>query len=260
MTPENTVSALEVGFVPETQQGIVTASMLVHTLSSVQRMVYQTAAFSRGRDYLTPAQRRDYQLVVLDAHHSNLWVLLGVIAQSAADAVAKTVVETALNPLLDRLRKLAGHPEAHAPIDAATLRGLVQLTEVAASSNMNIELRSGSMQFRASPAAYAALAQVETGFLGTVIELHGIVSELSLKRNELTLDVAGRNLSIACRFTPEQALTVRDTMLIGQPVTLRGRGYWGGEHLSTDRPDYVIIEQIHDHEGVPTLLEPPLAG
>ena len=251
------VSTLEVGFVPETDSATLTVAMLNRTLTNVQRMIYQTAAYAYGREELTLAQRRDFQLAIIDAHHSNLWVILGVVAQAAADSIAKTVVETALTPLLDRLRALTAHPEAHAPIDAATLRGLVQLTEVAANSHMNIELQAGALHFRAAPSAYAALAKVEVGYTGDTIELRGVVSEISLKRNELTLDITGRNIAIPCRFTPEQALDVRDAALIGQPISVRGRGYWGGEQISAARPDYILIEQIHDQQGQPKLLTPP---
>ena len=259
MLEESAVSTLEVGFVPEIVSATLTIAMLNRTLTSVQRMIYQTAAYTYGREELTVAQRRDFQLAIIDAHHSNLWVILGVVAQAAADSVAKTVVETALQPLLDRLRALTAHPAAHAPIDAATLRGLVQLTEVAANSHMNIDLQSGPLHFRAAPSAYATLANVEVGYTGAVIELHGVVSELSLRRNELTLDITGRNIAIPCRFTPEQALAIRDAVLIGHPVSVRGRGYWGGEQISHDRPDYILIEQIHDQHGQPQLLVPPVS-
>jgi hypothetical protein len=254
---ESAVSTLEVGFIPEVASATLTVAMLNRTLTSVQRMVYQTAAYTSGRDEVTAAQRRDFQLAIIDAHHSNLWVILGVVAQAAADSVAKTVVETALQPLLDRLRALTSHPAAHAPIDAATLRGLVQLTEVAANSHMNIDLQAGALHFRAAPAAYATLAKVEVGYTGDVIELHGVVSEISLKRNELTLDITGRNSAIPCRFTPEQALAIRDATLIGHPVSVRGRGYWGGEQISNVRPDYILIAQIHDQHGQPKLLAQP---
>lgn len=255
---ETTAPALEIGFTPAIDAPApLTLSHLDAALRSIQRLVFQTAAHSLGRDELTATQQRDYQLVVLDAHHSDLWVVLGVAARTAVESLARTVVERALHPLLERLKRLLAQPEAQQPIDAATLRGLVHLTQIAAASGMDIQLQAASMRFTAARSDYPRLSQVQIGYLGDLVELRGVVSELSLKRNELTLDLAGQNLSVACRFSPAQALAVRDVVLVGRPLIVQGRGVWGGAQISAHQPDYILVEALLDGQGRPLLAPLP---
>lgn len=250
-------TALEIGFVPENAQAMLTIGALNHTLRAVQRVAWLTAAHSLGRDELTPAQQRDFQLTILDAHHSNLWLLLGTLGRNAADIVTKTVVEAAIHPLLQRLQTLLGKPEATSPIDAASLNALVQLARTAAESQMQIHLEAGSVRFTATPAAYQTLRDVPLGFRGLVMEIHGVVSEISLKRCTLTIDTVQGGTSVICRFSSAQALIIREVVLIGHPVTVRGYAYWTGEQISPTRPDVVEIEQVFDETGIPRLQEPP---
>src|SRR6185437_2895879 len=111
-------------------------------------------------------QGREYQLTVIDIRHGSLWVLLGMLGRNAVDALAKTAVETAIQPLLKRLQALLGKPEAQSPIDAASLRDLVALARTAAENHMNIELQSGNLRFSTSPAAYARLREVQIIYRG----------------------------------------------------------------------------------------------
>lgn len=252
-------AALEVGFIPADAQAAFTISALNHTLRSIQQAVYLTAAAETGRAELTPAQKRDYQLVVLDFRHGSLWVELGMLGRTIADAIAKTAIETAIQPLLKRLQTLFGKPEAHTPIDAATLNQLVTLAKTAADGHLNIELQSGAFHFTATAAAYARLRQVEVGFRGGTMQVHGIVSEISLKRSTLTLDTTAPGGSVVCQFTPDQALIIRDVVLIGQPLTVEGTAYWNGTQVDPARPDVVQIHAIADATGVPRLLPAPQA-
>lgn len=249
--------ALALGFIPESPGTPLTIEDLHRVLTTVQRLVQFSAAEALGRDELTPAQRRDWQLVILDAHHSDLWLVLGTLARSVVESAAKNLADLAIHPLIDRLKRLLGQPEATSPIDAATLRGLVRLTESASRGGMRIQLESGSVKFSATPADHARLTQITIGYFGEVIELHGMVSEISFKRNELTLDLAARGLSIPCHFGPTQALAIRDLVRAGYPVMLRGRGFWGGEQISASRPDYIQIDALLDDGGRPLLLESP---
>lgn len=251
-------TVLDVGFSPDDGTGIVTIAALDRTLRVVQRMAYQTAAHSLGRVELTTAQHRDFELVIVDIHHSNLWVLLGTLAQAAVDTAVKAVVENAIQPLLKRLGVLLQHPEAHSPIDAATLTGLVTLTRVAGERHVQIHLETGGMHFVATPLDHARLASVPTAYRGDMIEMQGVVSEISLKRNTLTLDLLLAQASIICRFTPAQALVIRNVWLLGQALTVRGRGMWTGEQLDPTRPDLVEIEQIFNPQGESLALPPVL--
>jgi hypothetical protein len=249
--------ALEVGFIPADAQAAFTISALTHTLRAIQQAVYLTAAAETGRAELTAAQRRDYQLAVVDFRHGSLWVVLGLLGRNIADAIGKSAVETAIQPLLKRLQALFGKPEAHSPIDAATLQHLVTLAKTAADGHLNIELQSGTLHFSATPTAYARLRQVEIGFRGGAVQVHGVVSEISLKRSTLTLDTTAPGGSVVCQFTPDQALIIRDVVLIGQPLTVQGTAYWNGTQVDPNRPDVVQIQAIADAAGVPRQLPPP---
>ncbi len=257
MPPTPVTHALDVGFIPEVSEAPLSIVDLQRSLREIQRLVLLSAAASLGRDTLTPGQERDLQLIVLDAHHSNLWLILGVVAHSALDAVAKSVGEIAVQPLLDRLHRLLGKPAAQSPIDAVTLRGLLRLTESAARGGMQIQLEASGVRFSATPLDYQRLQPLTIGYFGDLIELHGVVSELSFKRNMLTLDVASRNLAIECRFTGEQALAIRDVIRVGYPLALRGRGCWGGAQISANRPDFVQIDALVDPDGHLLVLESP---
>jgi len=250
-------TALEVGFVPADDQAALTITAFNQTLRTIQRAAYLTAAETLGRADLTAVQRREYQLTVIDIRHGSLWVLLGMLGRNAVDALAKTAVETAIQPLLKRLQALLGKPEAQSPIDAASLRDLVALARTAAENHMNIELQSGNLRFSTSPAAYARLREVQIIYRGATVEIHGIVSEISLKRSTLTLDTVRSNTSVVCRFSPEQALIIREVVLIGRPLTVRGVATWTGEQIAPDRPDAVQIQEIIDEAGVPRLLPAP---
>ncbi len=253
----NANEVLDVGFIPADEQATLTIAALNQTLRAVQQSTYMTAAASLGRAELTAAQRREYQLTVIDIRRGSLWVILGMLGRNVADAVAKTAVETAIQPLLKRLQTLLGKPEAQSPIDAASLQSLVTLAKTAADNHMNIELQSGSLRFSASPAAYARLRQVQVIYRGATIEIHGIVSEISLKRNTLTLDTVRNNASVVCRYSPQQALIIREVVLIGRPLTVRGVAVWTGEQISPDQPDAIEIEALIDETGVPLPLPPP---
>jgi hypothetical protein len=253
-----TGTALEVGFVPVDDQAAFTISALNHTLRAIQRAAYLTAAEALGRAELTAAQRRDYQLIVLDIRRGSLWVILGMLGRNVADTVAKSAVETAIQPLIKRLQMLLSKPEAHSPIEAVTLQSLVALAKTAADGHLNIELQSGVLRFTATPAAYARVRDVPIGYRGAVMQVHGIVSEISLKRNTLTLDTnQPQAASIICQFTPEQALLIRDIVRIGRPLTVRGYAYWTGDQIAPDRPDVVQIEALFDEAGTPRLLPSP---
>ena len=253
-----TGTALEVGFIPADEQAAFTVGALNHTLRAIQRAAYLTAAEALGRAELTPAQRREYQLTVLDIRRGSLWVVLGMMGRNVTDTLTKSAVEPAIQPLIRRLQALLGKPEAHSPIEAATLQSLVTLAKTAADGHLNIELQSGALHFTATPAVYARVREVTIGYRGAVVQMHGIVSEISLKRGTLTLDISQpQSASIVCQFTTNQALLIRDIVLIGRPLTVRGYAYWTGDQIAPDRPDVVQIEALFDEAGTPRLLPPP---
>ncbi len=269
MNPENNANPISVGFISESSGGSVTSvEDLVRVLNAFQRGVYTTAGIDHQNLQLTPAQRKRYQLGIVDIHHSDLWVELLPIAvitimqqtslfpNDVVSGLYVNAIWSVFTNTIDSMRDLFQGKRMEERREAAYIKAYTPIAKAAIEHDQTIKMNHISPNgethtFETTQASSRAILQRAGKFYGELREF----SQCTL-RNIMTASSAisvkfpeyPRRL-LRCEYHRSQESDIVNNLKAYDLITIVGRPIYGSDDDIASFPRKVYIDHIKNSDG-----------